>query len=125
MQQCRQVRTDFRGEIDLCGIDDWGGVALAHSLSLWPSASSEQRGQPPTMGPYVSRACPETGETPCNTYPRHTVAQTSHAICDILAKNVEIMRKTWRTHLSAGRQRATPGRLPSSYLLAGGGARLA
>src|SRR4029453_8447875 len=46
------------------------------------------------MVPNVERSCPETCETPFYACIRTTIASASHAICDMLAKNVEIVRKS-------------------------------
>jgi hypothetical protein len=46
------------------------------------------------MVPNVERSCPETCETPLHVCIRTTIALASHAICDMLAKNVEIVRKS-------------------------------
>ena len=48
------------------------------------------------MVPNVERSCPETCETPFHACIRTTIAQASHAICDMLAKNVEIVCKSCR-----------------------------
>ena len=48
------------------------------------------------MVPNVERSCPETCETPFHACIRITIAQPFHAICDMLAKNVEIVRKSCR-----------------------------
>jgi hypothetical protein len=48
------------------------------------------------MVPNVERSCPKTCETPFHAYIRITIAQPFHVICDMLAKNVEIVRKSCR-----------------------------
>jgi hypothetical protein len=48
------------------------------------------------MVPHVERSRPETCETPLHAFIRTTIAQASHAICDMLATNAEIMGKSCR-----------------------------
>jgi hypothetical protein len=48
------------------------------------------------MVPHVERSCLETCETPLHACIRTTIAQASHAICDILATNIGIVRKACR-----------------------------
>src|SRR5437763_10417764 len=43
MPQCRQGCTALREDIALCKMECWGGVALAHTLSLRLSALSQWR----------------------------------------------------------------------------------
>src|SRR4029450_4127758 len=63
---------------------------------LTAPASWGRRKRPPAMVPNVSRACPETCETPLHACIRTTIAQASPAICDMRAKNVEIVCKAQR-----------------------------
>ena len=48
------------------------------------------------MVPDVERSGPATCETPLHAFFRTTIAPASHAICDMRATNVEIMRKSCR-----------------------------
>jgi hypothetical protein len=59
------------------------------------------------MVPNVERSCPETCETPFYACISTTIAPVSHAICDMRAKNVEIVRKSCRGE--GGRPQSVPG----------------
>jgi hypothetical protein len=60
------------------------------------SVSSQLREQPLAIVLHVERSCPAPCQTPCNACTRTTIAPAAHAICDILATNVGIVRKACR-----------------------------
>ena len=65
-------------------------AALGLNVVLWATS------KPPTLGPPVPHACPASRETPFHVFTMTTIALTSRTICDILAKCIGILRRSYR-----------------------------
>jgi hypothetical protein len=95
IQQLNHVPPDFQRDLEPCGMEALGVVTMAQVVPLRLFRSSDLRVRPLGLEPPVEWGGPETDEALFHSCCRN-VLQASSAVCEIRARNVEILRQSSR-----------------------------